>query len=70
MTEPTPTQSDTKQTQKQKPQQTTDREPDSVEDVPAVDRGERIATGKGIARGGKDSGFVPGADPQPPDGSK
>lgn len=42
---------------------------DSVEDDPAVDRGERIATGKGIARGGKDSGFVAGADPQPQSGS-
>lgn len=35
----------------------------SPENDPAVDRGERIATGKSIARGGKSSGTVPGATP-------
>jgi hypothetical protein len=35
------------------PQQTT----------PAEERGERIETGKTIARGGKDEGRVPGAEP-------
>ena len=37
----------------------------ATEDEPAVDRGDRIATGKAIARGGRSSGFVPGAQPQP-----
>lgn len=37
----------------------------SPEHEPAVERGERIATGKAIARGGRDSGFVPGAQPDP-----
>ena len=32
-----------------------------VEEEPAVERGERIATGKAIARGGKSTGQVPGA---------
>lgn len=31
-----------------------------VEEDPAVERGERIATGKQIARGGKTTGSVPG----------
>ena len=35
----------------------------SPEQEPAIERGERIATGKAIARGGRDSGFVPGAQP-------
>jgi hypothetical protein len=30
---------------------------------PAAERGERIATGKDIARGGKKDGDVPGATP-------
>jgi len=30
---------------------------------PAVERGERIDTGKTIARGGKTHGEVPGAEP-------
>ena len=36
--------------------------------TPAQERGERIDTGKSIARGGKDEGHVPGADPgtEPP----
>jgi len=33
----------------------------SPENEPAVERGERIATGKAIARGGRKTGFVPGA---------
>jgi hypothetical protein len=36
-------------------------EQDSIEDDPAVERGERIDTGKDIARGGKEKGKVPGA---------
>jgi hypothetical protein len=36
-----------------------------VERDPAVERGERIATSKDIARGGKKQGFVPGASEQP-----
>jgi hypothetical protein len=36
-----------------------------VERDPAVERGERIATSKDIARGGKKHGFVPGASEQP-----
>ena len=35
----------------------------SPENDPAIERGERIATGKSIARGGKANGFVPGAAP-------
>jgi|GEM_PF-4359069 len=31
---------------------------------PAEERGERIATGRAIARGGKTTGHVPGATPQ------
>jgi hypothetical protein len=37
-----------------------------VEEDPAVERGERIDTGKTIARGGKETGHVPGATEQPP----
>jgi hypothetical protein len=37
-----------------------------VEEDPAVERGERIATSKMIARSGKDQGDVPGATPQKP----
>lgn len=33
------------------------------ETTPAQERGERIATGKTIARGGKTTGKVPGAEP-------
>jgi len=36
-----------------------------VEQDPAVERGERIHTGKTIARGGKEDGNVPGATEQP-----
>lgn len=35
-----------------------------TEDEPAVERGERIATGKSIARGGKEAGHVSGATVQ------
>jgi hypothetical protein len=35
-----------------------------VERDPAVERGERIATSKDIARAGKKQGFVPGASEQ------
>jgi len=38
-----------------------DEQARAVELDPAVERGERIATGKHIARGGKDTGPVPGA---------
>lgn len=34
---------------------------EKIENDPAVERGERIATGKQIARGGKATGDVPGA---------
>ena len=37
-----------------------------VEEDLAVERGERIDTGKTIARGGKETGHVPGANEQPP----
>jgi hypothetical protein len=37
-----------------------------VEEDPAVERGERIDTGKTIARGGKESGHVPGATERRP----
>jgi hypothetical protein len=40
-----------------------------LEEDPAVERGERIDTGKTIARGGKERGHVPGASqpsPRPP----
>ena len=35
------------------------------ETTPAQERGERIDTGKAIARGGKEDGHVPGAEPPP-----
>lgn len=38
-----------------------------VEREAAVERGERIDTGKTIARGGKQSGHVAGATTQPPE---
>ena len=40
------------------------RQPDNTD--PAQERGERIETGKMIARGGKSSGPVPGATPANP----
>ncbi|WP_010586122.1 hypothetical protein [Schlesneria paludicola] len=40
-----------------------EQERKTPENEPAVERGERIATGKAIARGGKSKGFVPGAVP-------
>jgi len=33
------------------------------ETTPDQERGERLDTGKAIARGGKDDGHVPGAEP-------
>lgn len=36
---------------------------DKQETTPAEERGERLDTGKTIARGGKDGGTVPGAEP-------
>ena len=44
-------------------------DPASVEQTeldPAVERGERIDTGKQIARAGKTNGPVPGAESSPP----
>ena len=38
-----------------------------VEADPAAERGERIHTGKMIARGGKETGYVEGATENPPD---
>ncbi|MCI0701716.1 MAG: hypothetical protein L0241_11590 [Planctomycetia bacterium] len=35
------------------------------ETTPAQERGERLDTGKAIARGGKEEGHVPGAEPPP-----
>ncbi len=43
------------------------RQAEALETDPAVERGERLRTGKDIAREGKSEGFVPGATPQPPD---
>lgn len=34
-----------------------------VEELPSVEWGDRINSGKNIARAGKDRGFVPGAMP-------
>jgi hypothetical protein len=54
--------------QKPKPQ-SPDQAGDGVRDqetTPAQERGERIDTGKSIARGGKDEGKVPGAQEQEP----
>lgn len=36
---------------------------DEQDTTPAEERGERIDTGKTIARGGKEGGHVPGAEP-------
>ncbi len=36
------------------------------ETTPAQERGERLDTGKAIARGGKEEGHVPGAEPARP----
>jgi hypothetical protein len=38
---------------------------DEQETTPAEERGERLDTGKTIARGGKQAGPVPGAEPRP-----
>lgn len=43
------------------PRELAEEEQHGVEQDPAVERGERIAIGKAIARAGKKTGFVPGA---------
>ena len=48
---------------RRKPKRVTQQE---VETTPAQEWGERIATGKTIARGGKTTGDVPGATEQKP----
>ena len=52
-----------RKTQRETAPETQQDERQSPEQEPAIERGERIATGKAIARGGRDSGFVPGAQP-------
>lgn len=47
---------------KESPKTSTDAEVEQMEKDPAVERGERIQTGKQIARSGKDQGRVPGAE--------
>ena len=52
-----------------KEKQSRPAEPSNTPDLPvekdnAVERGERIATGKAIARGGEETGDVPGATEQ------
>ena len=42
-----------------------DRDADERKPTPAEERGERIETGKTIARGGKQDGPVPGAESAP-----
>jgi hypothetical protein len=44
-----------------KPERKDDQQPDPDATTPAEERGERIETGRRIARGGKDEGEVPGA---------
>jgi hypothetical protein len=51
----------------EQPEKTTRSAPTTVqhpETTPAQERGERLATGKTIARGGKTTGHVPGATEQ------
>ena len=40
-----------------------DVEQKHVDELPSVEWGDRINSGKSIARGGKEDGFVPGAMP-------
>lgn len=40
-----------------------DVEQKHIDELPSVEWGDRINSGKSIARGGKDDGFVPGAMP-------
>jgi len=40
-----------------------DVEHKQVDELPSVEWGDRINSGKSIARGGKENGFVPGAMP-------
>jgi hypothetical protein len=44
-----------------------DKDVEHLEQEADVERGERLDSGKTIARGGKDSGHVPGADESTPD---
>ena len=44
------------------PKNTPDDADHPVEEDPAVERGERIDAGKTIARGGRETGRVPGAE--------
>jgi hypothetical protein len=49
------------------PKETTTHEAEKkVEELPSVEWGERLGSGKAIARGGKKAGFVPGASPAHP----
>jgi hypothetical protein len=43
----------------------TDVEQKQIDELPSVQWGDRIHSGKSIARGGKEGGFVPGAMPAP-----
>ena len=64
MSHPTQENKDDKKRDKNPNQtRTTAREDAPVEQEAAVERGERIATGKAIARGGKGEGDVAGATP-------
>jgi len=58
-----------KRGEKKRPRPDAPREGDTTdhptEEEPAVERGERIDTGKTIARGGKETGHVPGATGRP-----
>ena len=60
---------DDRHQEKPKTPERTTQQKDSVEDEPAVERGERIATGKAIARSGHEAGEVAGTDAQSPDKS-
>jgi len=46
---------------KTKPEKKDDQQPNPDATTPAEERGERIETGRRIARGGKNEGEVPGA---------
>jgi hypothetical protein len=45
---------------------TTHEEEKKVEELPSVEWGERLGSGKAIARGGRKAGYVPGASPAHP----
>jgi hypothetical protein len=59
----------TKQTKSKRSKLTPESETidDPIEQEAAVEWGERIHTGKVIARSGRETGFVAGASPAPPD---